>query len=172
MCMRNANLAAMATVMALSTLAAAASARDETAYGAHDRYLAAINANDPDAVLASVTDDVVLVAPNTPVMVGKAAVGPWVRGYFDAVGTTWQQRSVEFVVTGDWAFERYSYRAVDTPHEGGPRLVETGNGLNIYKAGPDGVWRVARDIRVTDGLVTLSAGHAFEATCAGAAAPC
>jgi hypothetical protein len=30
-----------------------------------------------------------------------------------------------FVVSADWAFERYSYRSTDTPRDGGPVVEET-----------------------------------------------
>ncbi|MFC6585443.1 YybH family protein [Sulfitobacter aestuariivivens] len=143
--------AAAVAAVALSQVAGATSRQEEAVHQAHERYLAAINANDTDAFLATVTDDIVFIAPNSPVMVGKTQVGPWVRGYFDAVETSWQKTSVEFVVSGDWAFERYTYQAVDTPRAGGAASVDTGNGINIYRVGQDGVWRVARDVWATDG---------------------
>lgn len=172
MTMRNALFAAVATVVTLSNAAIAATPQEEAAHRAHDRYLAAINANDLDVFLATVTDDIVFIAPNSPVMIGKAEVGPWVRGYFEAVQTAWQKTSVEFVVTGDWAFERYIYTAVDTPHDGGAPYIDTGNGINIYRAGTDGVWRVARDVWATDRSLTKNAEITALATCTGASGPC
>lgn len=164
--------AAAVALAALSSAAVAASPREDAAHRAHDRYLAAINANDPEALLATVTDDIVVIAPNAPAMVGKTEVAPWVRGYFEAFQTSWQKTSVEFVVTGDWAFERYTYRAVDMPRDGGAAFVDTGNGINIYRLGQDDVWRVARDVWATDGSVTLSEQAPGVATCTGASGPC
>ena len=117
---------------------------------AHEAYLGAINANDLDLFLEAVTDDVVLIAPNAPVMSGKDEVAPWVAGYFEAVTTRWQKTSVEFVVAGDWAYEHYTYRVIDSPRDGGTVAVDTGNGLNIYRREADGVWRVARDAWATN----------------------
>jgi ketosteroid isomerase-like protein len=83
-------------------------------------------------------------------MEGKDQVAPWVGGYFEAVQTAWEKTSVEFVVAEDWAYERYTYKVTDTPRGGGAAATDTGSGINIYKRGEDGVWRVARDIWATN----------------------
>lgn len=136
--------------VAMTGTVSAQTPQELAAHKAHDTYLAAINSNDLDTFLAAVTDDIVFIAPNSPVMVGKAEVGPWVGGYFEAVATKWEKTSVEFVVAGDWAFERYTYIAVDTPRAGGEAYTDTGNGINIYRLSDDGIWRVARDAWATD----------------------
>lgn len=142
-------LASAAAVVAMTGAAFAASPQEEAAHRAHDAYVVAINSNDLDTFLNTVTDDIVFIAPNSPVMVGKTEVGPWVGGYFEAFKTKWEKTSIEFVVSGDWAFERYTYKAVDTPRGGGEAYTDTGNGINIYRLGDDGVWRVARDAWAT-----------------------
>ncbi len=130
---------------------AADSAADEAAARqAKVAYLAGINSNNLSQFLSTITDDVVYVAPNTPVLVGKAVVGEWVRGYLDAYQTRWEKNTDEFIVRGDLAYERYSYRSVDTPRAGGPAagtsvVTDQGSGLNIYRRGSDGVWKLARD---------------------------
>jgi hypothetical protein len=42
------------------------------------------------------------------------------KGYFEAHQTVWLKTSVEFIVWDDWAYERYTYRSVDTPRPRGP----------------------------------------------------
>lgn len=163
---------ATAAVISFAGVAFAASPAEETAQLAHGRYLDAINANDPVALLATVTDDIVFIAPNSPAMVGKAEVEPWVRGYFDAMETSWEKTSKEFVVAGDWAFERYTYKSVNMPHGSDDVYVETGNGINIYHLGADEVWCVARDVWATDGMSVTVAPEAELLTCASTIAPC
>lgn len=118
---------------------------DDSAHLAHENYVAAINSNNLDTLLAVLTEDVVFMAPNTPVMVGKAAALPWLTGYLEAYKTHWDKPVQEFTVIGDWAFERYAYTSTDTPLAGGDAIVDTGWGLVIYHHDDDGVWRVARD---------------------------
>ena len=69
----------------------------------------------------------------------------WVTGYFGAFSTKWEKTTLEFVVAGEWAFERYAYKVVDTPKAGGAPSEDKGKGINIFHHDADGVWRVARD---------------------------
>jgi len=133
-----------------STVGTIQPASDSTAHLAHEAYTAAINSNDLDSLMAMMTDDVVFLAAHGPPMVGKAAVRPWAEGYLQAFTTSWDKQSQEFVVAGDWAFERYSYRSTDTPRGGGEPVQDTGWGLVIYHHDADGKWRVARDAFGTD----------------------
>ena len=130
--------------------AATAAGDDPTAHQAHDAYVTAINSNNLDTLLAVLTEDVVFLAPQEPVMVGKAAVRPWLEAYLKAFKTHWDKPVQEFVVNGEWAFERYSYKSTDTPAGGGAVVEDTGWGLVIYHRDPDGKWRVARDAWGTD----------------------
>jgi ketosteroid isomerase-like protein len=133
-----------------SPQAAAVPGEDPAAHQVHEAYVAAINSNNLDMLLAVLTDDVVFLAPQEPVMVGKAAVRPWLEEYIKAYRTHWDKPVQEFVVNGDWAFERYSYKSTDTPVAGGAVVEDTGWGLVIYRRGTDGKWRVARDAWGTD----------------------
>ncbi|MCB2229816.1 nuclear transport factor 2 family protein [bacterium] len=118
---------------------------DPAAHQAHENYVAAINSNDLDSLLEMFTDDVVFMAPNSPVMEGKQALMPWLEGYLAAYQTHWVKTVDEFVVAGEWAFERYSYKSTDTSLEDGSVYEDTGWGLVIYHRDADGKWRVARD---------------------------
>lgn len=118
---------------------------DASAHQAHEAYVVAINSNNVERLLAMLTEDVVFLAPNGQPMVGKAAVRPWLEGYIKTFKTHWDKPVQEFVVNGDWAFERYSYTSTDTPLAGGDIVKDTGWGLLIYHRDADGKWRVARD---------------------------
>ncbi len=122
-----------------------AAADDPAAHRAHEAYVAAINSNDLDTLMGMLTDDVVYMSAHEPPTVGKDAVRPWVESYLAAYTTHWDKPVQEFVVAGDWAFERYAYTSTDTPLDGGDPVTDTGWGLVIYHHDPDGTWRVARD---------------------------
>lgn len=128
-----------------SALEMQASSADPAAHLAHEEYVTAINSNNLETLLGMLTDDVVFMAPNDKPYVGKAAVKPWLEGYLAAYRTHWDKPVQEFVVAGDWAFERYSYTSTDTPVAGGDPVVGTGWGFVVYHHDPDGKWRVARD---------------------------
>lgn len=117
---------------------------------AHGGYVAAINSNNVDTLMESLTDDVVYQAPGAPEVVGKTAVREWVAGYFGAYRTNWEKTSIGFTVTGDWAFERYTYKSTDTDRKTGAVTTDVGKGINVYRRGEDGKWRVAIDGWSTD----------------------
>lgn len=112
---------------------------------AHGGYVAAINSNDVDTLMADLTDDVVYQLPGSPEIAGKVAVRKWVSDYFGAYRTKWEKTSIGFTVSGDWAFERYTYRSTDTDRTTGAVTTDVGKGINIFRRGSDGKWRVAVD---------------------------
>ena len=112
---------------------------------AHGGYVAAINSNNVDTLMADLTDDIVYQAPGAPEVVGKAAVHDWISGYFGAFKTHWEKTSIGFTVSGDWAFERYTYKSTDTDKKTGAVSTDVGKGINIFRRSPDGKWRVAVD---------------------------
>ncbi len=112
---------------------------------AHGGYVAAINSNNVATLLESLTDDIVYQAPGAPEVVGKTAVGAWIADYFAAYSTKWEKTSIGFTVSGDWAFERYTYKSADTDKKTGVVTTDIGKGINVYRRGPDGKWRVAID---------------------------
>ncbi len=120
-------------------------AADATARQAHEAYTAAINSTNLDSLLAMCTEDVVFLSPNEPVIAGKAAVRAWSAAYLKAYRIHWDKTVSEFMVVGDWAFERYAYKEHDTPSGGGATVTDTGKGLLVYHHDADGKWRVARD---------------------------
>ncbi|MBW8771430.1 MAG: nuclear transport factor 2 family protein [Gemmatimonadetes bacterium] len=126
-------------------VAADSAARDSAAHQAHVNYVRVINSNDIDSLASMFTDDVVFLAANDKPIVGKAAVRAWADGYYKAFHTKWDKPQREFVVSGDYAFERYDYTSTDTPKAGGKPIVDTGWGFVVYHHDADGTWRVARD---------------------------
>jgi ketosteroid isomerase-like protein len=112
---------------------------------AHGGYVAAINSNDIEKLMAVLTDDIVYQAPGAPEVVGKAAVREWIAGYLAAYETKWEKTSIGFTVSGDWAFERYTYKSTDRDRKTGEVITDVGKGINIFHKGADGQWRVAVD---------------------------
>jgi uncharacterized protein (TIGR02246 family) len=119
---------------------------ESAVHDAHEAYLESINSNDVARFLATVTDDIVFLPPNSEPIVGRDAVGAWVAGYFEAIQTVWTKATVELVVANGLAYEWYRYQVVDSPRDGGEAATDAGNGVNIYRLGADGTWRVWRDI--------------------------
>ena len=117
---------------------------------AHEDYLAAINANDAEALLAMLTDDAIYLPPHEPAVEGKAAIRPWIEGYFGAYRTHWDKETLELVAAGDWAMELAAERVRDVPVGGGEAVEDVCKGIIIYRRQADGTWKVARDMWNSD----------------------
>jgi ketosteroid isomerase-like protein len=140
-------LAACGTTRTQPTSAAADIAAI-TAFNA--RYLKAINDGDI-ATLSSLTDeDHIMVAPNRPPVVGKAANDAANgRGFQQFnIDETWVP--LETVVDGNLAYQRGTFTVVATPKAGGASRTTHGNFLRIYRRQPDGSWRMSRDMFSSD----------------------
>ena len=64
---------------------------------------------------------------------------------FGAYQTHWEKTSLGSTIIGDWAFERYTYKSKDVEKKTRAVTTDTGKGINIFRRGADGKWRVAVD---------------------------
>lgn len=108
------------------------------------RFQAAENIGDADAVVETMTADVILMAPNRPAIEGAAAVGAHFAAQFEQVTLALDYQSLEAVVTSDWAFDRGTYEATVTPKLGGEASTSRGKYLWVARRSTDGAWRYAR----------------------------
>jgi ketosteroid isomerase-like protein len=118
----------------------------------NQRYLKAINDEDIVALSNLTTDGHIILIPNRPPIVGKAAndaanASAFERFDFDE---TWTPE--ETVVAGDWAYQRGTYTTAATPRDGSAdRRVMSGSFLRIYQRQTNGEWRMIRDMFNSDG---------------------
>jgi ketosteroid isomerase-like protein len=56
-----------------------------------------------------------------------------------------QYPAIGFTVIGDWAFDCYTYKSKDVEKKTSAVSTDQGKGVNIFRRGADGKWRVAID---------------------------
>jgi ketosteroid isomerase-like protein len=111
-----------------------------------DREVAAMGAGDLGQYVALLTDDAVLLAPNTPPKAG-AELRQWLGEFLQRVRVEWLSFvHDEVAVSGDLGYHVYSYTWRTSPKGGGEPTVSSGKGLHIVRRGADGAWRIAREI--------------------------
>jgi uncharacterized protein (TIGR02246 family) len=110
-----------------------------------DRIQAAFAAGDADGVAAQYTEDAYLMPPNSPSLVGRAAIADLYRAFFKDFKCTLKTEIQEVVVAGDWAFVRGLLTSTVTPKDGSAPHTNHGKYLVVARRGADGVWRFARD---------------------------
>jgi ketosteroid isomerase-like protein len=114
-----------------------------------DRFRSAVNAGDTITFFNMVTEDFEVFPPSVMPLRGAAARDLF-RGLFTSASATlapFTQEEIE--ASGDLAVQRYSFELTLQPKSGGVANTQHGSGLHIWRRGPDGQWRLAKDIWTT-----------------------
>jgi ketosteroid isomerase-like protein len=111
-----------------------------------DEWRDAVAAGDSRRLLAVVSNDLEVIPPGQGALTGSAA-HQFFQSLFDQF--TIQPKPFtdeEIVVSGDWAFQRYTYELTLTPKAGGASVTERGHGIHIFRRSADGSWSLVKDI--------------------------
>jgi ketosteroid isomerase-like protein len=127
--------------------ASGASASTAAVDSASTRLLSALRTDSRDSLLALMTEDVVLMPPNEPVLRGKAAVSEWYGkfvGMMRTTGLTVTNREV--LIGGDYASEIATFEWGLVSREGGPAITDRGSYIQVWQRQPDGRWLFSREV--------------------------
>jgi ketosteroid isomerase-like protein len=91
-------------------------------------------------------DDIVVMPPSLPAVLGRAATVEFMRGFLGALDLQITYTSEEIQVHGRIAFDRGTYTQTMTPRAGGESIPENGKYLWFYSQNPDGAWKFLRVI--------------------------
>jgi ketosteroid isomerase-like protein len=108
------------------------------------------NAGDVDGVMMCCSDDIVMMPPNAPAVVGAVAVRAWFEGFFEQFEANLTTATEDLVVDGDLAYARRSFAWTVTPKAEGEPIHESGKTVLIYKRDAGGTWKAALDIWNSD----------------------
>jgi uncharacterized protein (TIGR02246 family) len=91
-------------------------------------------------------DDIVVMVPGAPPIVGKPALRAFLEQAFAGASINETLTPQEQVIAGDWAFERLALSETIDPRSGTGTVHLEGKALDVYRRQPDGSWKVARSI--------------------------
>lgn len=111
-----------------------------------EEFIAAFTAGDLDRLMAFYADDAVSMAPNVPAFVGKDAIRSVYVEVLPLYTSDFSYQLDEIEVSGDLAFLRITYVDTLTPTSGGEVIRNGGHALTILRRGPDGTWKVWREM--------------------------
>ena len=121
-----------------------------------NQEIASFSSGDVEQLLSLCTDDLVLMPPNEPTLVGKDAVRAWARAMYQEFKIQGSYTSTaDLRVVGDWAFERMSFKLTLTPVGGGAAMEDVGKGFHVYRR-EGGAWKIALDIWNSDTPVAVA----------------
>jgi uncharacterized protein (TIGR02246 family) len=135
-----------------------------------DRYIAAVNDGDLDALMGFWTEDGVLIPPGQPAAMGKEAIRGWYQNMFNQVDADIDIRSAETRISGDWGYDRGTFTMTLAPKAAGgagtaapgtppgpaaadvkiPASPQTFNYVVLLQRGAGGGWKIARNIWTPD----------------------
>ena len=116
----------------------------EAIHEVRERTSHAENTGDADFFAEACTEDVVVMPPGLPTVLGRAATVEFMRELFRQVDFHIEYVSEEIQLHGDIAFDRGTYSHTLTPKAGGEPVLERGKFLWIYSRGADRSWKMAR----------------------------
>jgi len=114
-------------------------------------WAAAAQRKDLDALVDTYADDVVVMVPNTPTIVGKDGARELNRSMLGTpgYGVDWRATKVEVSVGRDMGYVVGTYDLVVNDSAGTP-VPSTGKYLEVWKKQADGAWKVAAEIFTPD----------------------
>jgi uncharacterized protein (TIGR02246 family) len=118
---------------------------------ARKAYVSAWLAADADQIAQLYTNDALVLYPNQPAVVGRAAILTYFKDFFHQFPLNeFELTSEEVQIIGSLAIDRGKYKWKGSPKKGGVPINDYGKYLVILKRQPDGSWKVARDMDNSD----------------------
>ena len=111
-----------------------------------DSWTAAVKAKDVERLISLLADDIVMMHPNRPAIIGLAANRVDLLSAFEKFHVDQTVVSDEIVVSGEWAFDRSRATSTLTPAAGGAPVTVRSKAITILRRQPDGSWKIARVI--------------------------
>jgi ketosteroid isomerase-like protein len=109
--------------------------------------LAALRNDSPDALLALMANDVIIMPPNEAILRGKPAVRAWYGHFVRQMRTkSLDITNRELFVGGDYATEVAEFVWTLLPVAGGAPLVDRGSYVQLWRRQPDGRWVFSREV--------------------------
>lgn len=109
-----------------------------------DAFLEAFNSGEVAGLGPTYAEDAVSLAPDEPVLEGRAAIMQSMEAFHAAFSATQTANTDEIDVFGDLAFARGTWNVRQTPTGGGDEQERNGKWLVLYKRQVDGAWLVWR----------------------------
>ena len=104
-------------------------------------YTQAIADGDRDKFVSFFTDNIVIMPPGAPAMLGRDAAKDFAGPLFDNFTVREAINYDEIHVDGDWATGRFSYTMTLTPKAGGAQTTERGKAIAWLRRGSTGAWQ-------------------------------
>ena len=110
------------------------------------------NSKDLEKILSFFADDVILLYPNTPPIVGKDAMREYEKQFFDDPSFTMQAQiiSLDVAQSGDLGYTQGTETVTTTNPKTGKAVTDRYKWLTVRKKQADGSWKIVQDAVSSD----------------------
>ena len=111
-----------------------------------DRWRELLNVGDAEGLIDLVADDLEMIPPGHEPVKGSDA-HQFIRGFTEEGTANLKPfKDEEIIVSGVWAFHRYTYELTMAMKDGGNPLEIRGHGIHMFRQQDDGSWKLAKDV--------------------------
>lgn len=110
----------------------------------HHKATLALSSGDLEPLMSVYSDDVIMMPPNQPERVGKAAVRSMWEDLLRDFTVHVSVSTEEVKVLGEWAFERGTFTMEMIPRAGGAPLQDIGKYLDVLHQQANGSYKYSR----------------------------
>jgi ketosteroid isomerase-like protein len=114
------------------------------------RIIDALTIDDVDAVMAELSKDHITMAPNEPAIVDIEKVRSLHEDRVRLYSLHCEFSTQEVQVAGDWAFQYWTLKYINTPKAEGDPFQDALKGIWIWQRQQDGDWKLSRSIWNSD----------------------
>lgn len=112
----------------------------------HQKWIDAVNNEDIDAYANIIAKDAVWIPPGQQPIIGREAFKQWLEPFFGRYSYNFSISEPQFIVSGDWAFERAKFTSKMTPISGGAPMTHSGTFTVLWCRCKNKNWRIERYI--------------------------
>ena len=117
---------------------------------ANARFVEAFKRGDKAGMVANYADDAVVMMPNEEAWRGRDSLDRGFSGFLSQMSfKDGSFTTADVLLTGDLAVETGTFAWTLQPKTG-PEIKDKGKYLTVWRAQPDGTWKIVRDINNTD----------------------
>lgn len=125
----------------------------------HNGFISSYASENYSGMRDFVTENHVGMAPGRPQMTGRDESEAFWREGFETAKSAFTSHDQDLTVIGDWALDHFHFVMTIEPRDGGPKSLDEGKCLWVWRRENDGPWRVATAIWNSDSPApTLESG--------------
>lgn len=116
----------------------------------HEKWVKVVNDGNIDAYANLLTKDAIWIPPGQQPIIGREAFRQWLSPFFEKFSYEFSITEEQFIITGNWTYERAKFSSKMTPNSSGKPMTHSGTFAVFWHQNKDKNWYIERYIDDTD----------------------